>query len=121
MISTLIQNHLTNPIYENTVHESYFTLIVTVISIANIFTFIILEIIKIRSSRILYGIDSGNFFRFFELVLFYSPAVIIFVIPTFVIAAFGNLKQGREYVVAMKDVKDIHIADGDVIVVVDNI
>lgn len=82
--------------------SKYINWALIIATLANALMFVILEVIKKRSSRILYGIDSGSYWQVIEMIVLYAPGLFIVTVPPFVIAAFAGIKGNREYVVAKK-------------------
>jgi hypothetical protein len=66
------------------------------------FSYFLYFIIKRKATTLLYGLENESFLRIIEYPIFFIPNMVFITIPTFVIAAFGTLIEGREYVVADK-------------------
>lgn len=72
------------------------------LTLGSAITFICFEIVKRRSTNILFKLENESIFRLIELTIFYVPNLFIITLPVMIIAAFGSLKSNREYVVADK-------------------
>ena len=54
------------------------------------------------ATKTLYNLENESVLRIFEYYLFFFPVITILSIPSYIVAAFGALFDGREYVVADK-------------------
>jgi hypothetical protein len=72
------------------------------LTIGSVLTFVCFEIVKRRSTTILFKLENESIFRMLELAIWYVPNLFIITLPVMIIAAFGSLKANREYVVADK-------------------
>lgn len=72
------------------------------LTLGSLITFTCFEIVKRRSTRILFKLENESIFRLIEVAMFYVPNLFLITLPVMIIAAFGSLKGNREYVVADK-------------------
>ena len=65
---------------------------------------ILFENYKRSCSKALYGIENPHIIRCLEAPIFSTINILIYMTPTYILAAFGNLKKNRKYEVAAKNV-----------------
>ena len=65
-------------------------------------TYFLYYAVKRRATSALYGLENESILRVLEYPLIFMVNMILINIPTFIIATFGVLIEGREYVVAEK-------------------
>ena len=58
-------------------------------------TFVCFEIVRRRSTAILFKLENESIFRMLELAIFYVPNLFLITLPAMIIAAFGSLKSNR--------------------------
>lgn len=84
------------------ISEEAFGWLFNFLTIGSVITFICFEIVKRRSTSILFKLENESIFRMIELAIFYVPNLFIITLPVMIIAAFASLKSNREYIVADK-------------------
>lgn len=84
------------------ISDQAFGFLFNFLTLGSALTFICFEIVKRRSTNILFKLENESIFRMIELAIFYVPNLFIITLPVMIIAAFGSLKGNREYVVADK-------------------
>lgn len=84
------------------VSDFYMSIIFNYLSISGIVFYLLYEILKRRSTTVLYGLETESIIRVLEYPLIFTFNMFTMAVPSFVIAGFGSLLEGREYVVADK-------------------
>lgn len=84
------------------ISDATFKYLFNFLSLGSLMAFTCFEIVKRRSTKILFKLENESIFRLIELAIFYVPNLFIITLPVMIIAAFGSLKSNREYVVADK-------------------
>lgn len=65
-------------------------------------SYLLFEIFKRRSNKLIYKQENESIFRIIEYLLFFMVVFFFMAVPTFVLAAFRTLFGKQDYVVADK-------------------
>lgn len=84
------------------ISEDYTNIFFNYATICFYVTYFFYYFVKRRANTVLYGQENESFLRILEYPILFLINMVFISIPTFVIAAFGVLFEGREYVVADK-------------------
>lgn len=84
------------------ISESLIAPLFTINTICLYVSYFFYWLIKRRSTTVLYKLENESILRIFEYPIFFFVNAFVITLPCYVIAAFGALFEGREYIVAEK-------------------
>lgn len=82
------------------ISQSNLSILFNIMSIGSTVGYLLYEIMKRRSNKIIYKRENESLWRLIEYPLLFVVNLFSMSVPTFVIAAFGTLFGKREYIVA---------------------